>query len=266
MSIFGDNSANAHMTITAPTAGAAGSGAFTLAALNRYNFFGGGFAFLLYQSNDLSFYDIYVDGDIWCEFQRADTNIPNWSNPPLWFWFVVTKSAGAALFRAHYAVYSATGTLTWVHIDSVAPVNAHGAINRVSIGDEFGTPYRGSLTCATIFTSEMTDAQVEATFLRSSAAVMAASPQFFVHFPEAAGLGSPFSDLAGGGIETIRTGTWDIADDPPSFDFTLASRSGKPKVWDGTTWVQHQAKVWNGTSWVNHAIKGHNGSSFVTAK
>jgi hypothetical protein len=96
---------------------------------------------------------------------------------------------------------------------------------------------------------------------------MAQSPQFYVHFPEAAGMGSPFVDIAGGGVETIRTGTMSVTADPPNFDFSLTPpRTGKPKVWSGTAWDNHPSKVWNGSAWVAHPANGYTGTDFVLAK
>lgn len=43
-------------------------------------------------------------------------------------------------------------------------------------------------------------------------------------------------------------------------------RSGKPKVWNGSAWVPHQAKVWNGSTWVNAKMKAYDGTDWVTAK
>lgn len=46
----------------------------------------------------------------------------------------------------------------------------------------------------------------------------------------------------------------------------VTGRSGKSKVWNGSTWAQHQAKVWNGSTWVNAKIKGHDGTDWITSK
>lgn len=43
-------------------------------------------------------------------------------------------------------------------------------------------------------------------------------------------------------------------------------RSGKPKVWDGSTWVPRQAKVWNGSSWVNAQMKANDGTEWIVSK
>lgn len=43
-------------------------------------------------------------------------------------------------------------------------------------------------------------------------------------------------------------------------------RSGKPKVWDGSTWSPRQAKLWNGSSWDNVTISGYDGGQWTTSK
>lgn len=46
----------------------------------------------------------------------------------------------------------------------------------------------------------------------------------------------------------------------------VPNRTGKPKVWNGSSWDSRQAKVWNGSSWVNARMHGHNGTDWITAK
>jgi hypothetical protein len=43
-------------------------------------------------------------------------------------------------------------------------------------------------------------------------------------------------------------------------------RSGKPKIWSGSAWAQHQGKYWNGSAWVAVPLKGYTGSGFVSSK
>lgn len=43
-------------------------------------------------------------------------------------------------------------------------------------------------------------------------------------------------------------------------------RSGKPKTWNGSAWVSHQAKIWNGSAWVPVAMAGHNGTDWIKSK
>ena len=43
-------------------------------------------------------------------------------------------------------------------------------------------------------------------------------------------------------------------------------RSGRPKVWNGTTWQAYTARVWNGAEWVSYAAKGYNGSEWIASK
>ncbi len=94
---------------------------------------------------------------------------------------------------------------------------------------------------------------------------MSVVPQFFVHWPEADGIDSAFVDIAGGGVETVRSGNWAVSADPPGFSFALG-RSGKPKVWDGSSWSQRQGKVWNGSSWVSSKMNGDTVGGWITSK
>ncbi len=62
------------------------------------------------------------------------------------------------------------------------------------------------------------------------------------------------SGVAAGVVQTFRLGGG-----PPA-------RSGRPKVWDGTSWTRHDAKVWDGTQWIPHAMKGYDGSDWLDSK
>jgi hypothetical protein len=218
-----------------------------------------------YDSSNFSHRGLYVDGDMWVTDEQTDTNIPSFGNPQNWYWLAVTKTAASAVTRAHWAVYDGTNPMAWSHVDALASQPSANAINRVCLGDEFSTQFRGNLACLSLFTTAMTDAAVESLFLRDSASILAATPKFFAHWPQAAGIGSTFHDLAGGGVETIRSGNWDVSADPPNFSFSLG-RSGKPKVWDGSAWGQHQGKTWNGSTWVPHAIDGATVGGWITSK
>lgn len=44
------------------------------------------------------------------------------------------------------------------------------------------------------------------------------------------------------------------------------SGTGKPKVWNGSAWVAHNAYSWNGSAWVAHKAKGWDGSNWVESK
>lgn len=261
MSIHGDDFSQ-HLTVTAPAATTLPGGDFTIGCLYKNPPPAPSTIWCSYQSNNFSKQNMYFDGDFWYDFDQWDSSISTTSR---WMWIVVTKSSANEPPRVHQADYSETGSLSWIHGDVNTSEPGFGNINRFCIGDEFGNGFKGDLATLVAYQEELDDAGVEARFLRSSPDLFAASPVFFMHFPEAEGLSNPFSDLAGGGVETIRTGSWSMSDDPPGYIFALG-RSGKPKVWNGTTWDQHPAKVWNGSAWVTHPMKGHDGSSFITAK
>jgi hypothetical protein len=44
------------------------------------------------------------------------------------------------------------------------------------------------------------------------------------------------------------------------------ARTGRPKVWNGSSWVSKPAKVWNGSAWVEKPMFGSNGTSFIESK
>lgn len=45
------------------------------------------------------------------------------------------------------------------------------------------------------------------------------------------------------------------------------TRSGKIKIWNGTTWQAHPIKSWDGSSWATHPAKGtEDGSNFILGK
>ena len=45
-----------------------------------------------------------------------------------------------------------------------------------------------------------------------------------------------------------------------------AGRSGRPKFWNGTTWISKPAKFWNGTDWVEKPMLAWDGTDFVASK
>jgi hypothetical protein len=266
VSLYAPQGEACHLTVSAPSAAAVGSGAYTVAALYMPNLFGG--TTMLwhgYQANDFSHTGLYIDGDMWCPNEQADTNIPSFGNPQQWYWFVVSKGAVTEAPRAHWAVCNSSGALTWAHVDAGTTQAVFSDINRFCLGDEFGTQFRGNIACFSAFTQKLTDLQIESLFVRSSSDILAATPQFFMHWPQADGIGSTFHDIAGGGVETIRSGNWDVSADPPGFSFALG-RSGKPKVWSGSSWVQRQSKVWNGSSWVSSKMNGGTASGWISSK
>lgn len=266
MSLYGAGTETCHLTVSAPSAGGVGSGAYTVGALFMPNLFGGSANIWRgYDASNFSYRGLYCDGDMWVINEQADTNIPSFGNPQNWYWFVVTKAATTVAPRVHWATYTSSGAMSWVHLDALSTQIPKAAITRLCLGDEFGSPFKGNIACLTAFTSQMNDPDVELFFQRSSADILALTPQFFMHWPQADGIGSAFHDIAGGGVETIRTGNWDVSADPPGYSFALG-RSGKPKVWNGTSWVTHQSKTYNGTSWVPSKMNGTTGSGWITSK
>jgi hypothetical protein len=269
MSIHSDNNSQ-HLTISAPGHSGISTGPYTVAVLYKNIPFQASFIWYAYRPDDFSHINLYFDGDLWSDFVQWDGNLD--TSDAFWRWIVVTKDGTTSEPTVSVADYAETGELVWQHdVFPSAKANAP-AINRFSIGDEFGNGFQGDLACLTSFADQMDSPTIESTFKRSSLEILAADPLFFVHWPEISGVSGPFTDLARdsdgdlyGGVETFRSGIWTSSDDPPEFDFSLC-RSGKPKIWNGSSWIPHPGKVWTGSSWVNNPIKGYDGSSFITSK
>lgn len=266
MSLLGAGTESCHLTISAPSAGAIGSGAYTVAALYMPNLFGGSATIWRgYDASSFSYRGLFCDGDMWLPGEQADTNIPSFGNPQEWYWLAVSKASAAEAPRAHWAVYDSVNPMVWSHLDSSTTQIARASINRLCLGDEFGSAFKGNIACLAAFTLELADVDIESLCQKSSANIMSVVPQFFVHWPEADGIDSAFVDIAGGGVETVRSGNWAVSADPPGFSFALG-RSGKPKVWDGSSWSQRQGKVWNGSSWVSSKMNGDTVGGWITSK
>lgn len=259
-----------HLTITAPGHVGVPMGPFTVAVLFKNLPFQAAFIWYAYRPDNFSNWNLYSDGDLWYNFLQWDGNLD--FSDEFWRWFVITGDSGTYTPTYSVGEYAATGALSWQHGSFSSTQNFHNSIDRFSIGDEFGNGFRGELACLTSFDVKMDPTTIEATFERSSADILAANPLFFVHWPEADGAAGPFQDLSrdsggdlNGGVETIRAGTWSASDDPPGFNFLLG-RSGKPKIWNGSSFVQHQAKAWSGSLWVPHRMLGHDGTDFIASK
>lgn len=84
--------------------------------------------------------------------------------------------------------------------------------------------------------------------------------------PAMAGMDSN-SNLAVTGIR-ILSGTLSNAEVVTYMNTPIVptGRSGKAKVWNGSSWDQHPVKVWNGSSWAPAKLKSFDGTDWITAK
>lgn len=148
-----------------------------------------------------------------------------------WYWVALTRGDATGPARYHWAELTASGALSWTHVDGVGnngPTNG-SSLDRVTIGDPFGYGFQGDVAALALFGSDMTDAEIEATFARSAGLIDAADPLFFAVFPQASAA-NPAPDLAGGAGETSRTGGWTASADPAGFDMSLGPVNVPPTV------------------------------------
>lgn len=256
---------NGHLTITAPGATALLQGGYTVGMLFRNLTNLSATLWYPYESDNFARTSLFFDSDMWVGFNSWDANLDITTQH--WRWLVVSKAAGTTNPIAYAGEYTGFGGMAWQRASVNGAQNNFPAIDRFSIGDEFGTGFRGELAVIAAFTSQMTNAQIESIFALRSATILDANPNFFAHFPSSAGIGSAFQDIAGGGVETIRGGSWSSSADPPNFNFSLPSaRTGRVKRWNGSSWNSYLMKRWNGSGWDIHPVKGYDGSSWVLGK
>jgi hypothetical protein len=142
----------------------------------------------------------------------------------VWRWQVITKPAGNAHYRYHYADLS---TLTWVHGESVSSANHadHAAVVAFSTWSVYALGFdSGDMAVLAGFNYEMTDQQVQAActkILRDLKYAAGGSPKIGWAFPQASYNVATWADFTnGGGDETLRQLTAASAD-PPNFDFGI---------------------------------------------
>src|SRR6185369_14072898 len=149
----------------------------------------------------------------------------NGINDDTWRWHAITKPAGSAHYRYHYADLS---TLTWVHGESVSSANhADGAtVVAFSTWSVYAMGFdSGDMAVMAIFNYTMTDQQVQdacTKILRNLYAAAGGAPKIGWSFPEKMyANGALFGDFTqGGGNETLRQLTASSAD-PPGFDMGI---------------------------------------------
>jgi len=143
----------------------------------------------------------------------------------VWRWYVITKPAGSAHYRYHYADLS---TLTWVHGESNSSANQpdRAAVVAFSTWSVYALGFdSGDMAVMAGFNYTMTDQQVQdacTKILRNLYAAAGGAPKIGWSFPEKMyANGALFGDFTqGGGNETLRQLTASSAD-PPGFDMGI---------------------------------------------
>lgn len=138
------------------------------------------------------------------------------------YWLVLTKAAGNVTYRCHVKDYTAAGA--WAHGVSVGAGNHSdpGVSDNIRIGPSPADAVRGDVAVAALWTSALSDADVEAACTSALADLMAKSPTWAARFM----LSAPTSiqDLTGGGgNETARSGTVTATADPVGYNFALTT-------------------------------------------
>jgi hypothetical protein len=137
------------------------------------------------------------------------------------WWLGISKAAGAATYRCHARDFTTSGA--WQHgVSTGAGTHTDpGVSNAIQVGSNSETAAaQGDVAVSGIWTSQLSDAAIEAACTSKLADLMAATPAWAARYMQSAP--TNIQDLTGGGgNETGRTGTITATADPVGYDFTL---------------------------------------------
>lgn len=137
-----------------------------------------------------------------------------------WHWLGLSKAAGAAHYRGHHRDYTTAGA--WEHGEASGAGNHSdpGTSDSIRVGAiPSQNASQGDVAVAGIWTSQLSDAAIEAACTSALRDFIAGSPTWAVRFQQSAP--NNIQDLIGTGNESSRTGTITASADPPGFDFTI---------------------------------------------
>jgi len=225
MSLHFDNTVLNTISCGAGTATAVGSGAYTMVALVLTGTFNTNSGIVVGYLSGSAERSLLIDtGQLFGEGFDPGFGTLTTAN---WYWAGISKTAGSQQQRFHLAPYVSSGSFTWSHGTSSANVHGdHSPLDEFRIGDGNS---RANLDMAAmaVFTSALSDLQIETACSRLASDLQAASPSAFWTMPLANGT-NPLVDLTGGGAnENSRTAGITASADPPSYSFSLSQASPK---------------------------------------
>lgn len=139
-----------------------------------------------------------------------------------WRWYVMRKAAGNV--QPIISVWDLSGA--WSHTANSANVgDGTGPIDTLYVGSQNGSGngWRGSIAMVAMWTSALTDGQVEARMTLNARDAYNASPSWMVRLNQASTATIVTDDTGGGGDQSAISGTSVDADDPPGFNYALSS-------------------------------------------
>ncbi len=139
-----------------------------------------------------------------------------------WRWYVVTKASGNV--KPRYHVWDLSGA--WTHTDGGSNViDGTGPVTQLRVGNNVNANrnWRGLIAVAALWTSALSDGQVEAAMTLNASATLAASPTWMVRLNQGSTATSVTDDTGGGGGQSSLVGTSVSADDPGGYNYNLTT-------------------------------------------
>lgn len=217
-----DISADASVNMTAGSAGAVGSGAFTIAVLvqpttgnNNCGFIRADASGVLQRCFKEDTLHLFGDND----FSSGFGNLTQGN----WYLCVISKPSGSNPFRFHLWAYASDGSGTMSHGTATGAGNhADGSTAdaiRIGIADARGN---GLIAAVGLWTSALSDGQLDTLVSTSLATWAALSPTELISLENWNG-STGAATLVGTSSQSSITGTVGTGANPPSFTFALTS-------------------------------------------
>ncbi len=209
---------------TAGSAGAVGTGAFSLYALvnvptgnNNAGFFGGFATNTLVRGIGLSNMHMYGNNDF-------SANGYGTLSHDVWYEVMETKSSASAPWRMHYRLVNPGGTPgAWSHGTAVGAANQPNGstVTNFRIGNVTIAQANGLIAAWGAWTSELSDASIDTITGTGLASVAALSPQELVSLENWAGSGSGSLTVVGTSAYSTSTGSNTVGANPSGFNFSV---------------------------------------------
>lgn len=219
--VFADG---AYITMTAGSAGAVGSGAYTVAAL--FNPSGGscgvwsGFTSAPALNRELltDTSHLYGQNDFSGGFGTLTTGT--------WYLGIVSKAAGSSLYQYHLWPYASNGSGTMTDGGTGQSAGDGSAIATMRLGDAENNTVKGNMLGAVwgLWNRKLTDPEAQSLKSGSLSAWAALSPAELIHMKDWDGsTGASITVAVGTSAFVSETSTVGVGANPPGFNFSLAA-------------------------------------------
>lgn len=232
-----------YLSMTGGSAGAAGTGAYTIAWLGQPAVGNNGCGMLQLRASGSSVRSLledtnklFGDGDFSSGFGTLTQGN--------WYLCAQTKPAGSAVYRFHLWPYASDGSGTMTHGVSVGAGN-HGdgsSIDDIRIG-QAGNPGNGPVSLVCVWNSELADATLDALKSNQLSAWTALFPAELIHFASWNGTTGVTVPIGTSALSSI-TGTVGVGSDAPSFNFSLTTSAKGPSALVGPGAAVTRQSVW----------------------